>query len=201
MIAVDCLQGSEQWDELRKGIPTVSQFGRIVTPKQLKLSASRMDYQLELVAERLPGYVPKMPTWDMERGTQLEPDARARYEFQTDVDVEQVGFVWGDESKTWGGSPDGLVSDGGVEFKCPKAETHLKSIMKPEVPGAYLPQVWGSMLITGRKWWDWVSYHPELELVIVRVERDESYEKWEAKFIPALETFLKELEELKARFV
>ena len=200
MIAVDCLQGSEQWDEIRRGKPTASCFEKILTPKTLKLSKQSVAYQLELIAQTLPGYAPALPTFDMQRGTELEPEAIAKYEFLNDIDVDRIGFVYGNDQRTWGGSPDGLVgSDGGLETKCPKASTHLEYMLKPEVPAKYLPQVWGCLLITGREWWDWMSFHPELTPVIVRVERDEQFEKWRDAFLPAIETFLEQLNELKAK--
>ena len=33
----------------------------------------------------------------------------------------------------------------------------------------------GTLFVTGRKWWDLMSYHPTLAPYIVRVERDEEY--------------------------
>ena len=78
-----------------------------------------------------------------------------------------------------GCSPDGLVGeDGGIEGKCPNPATHpsyLELVDTP--PSEYRWQVQGSMLVTGRPWWDFVSYHPdfpdELQLHVVRVKRDE----------------------------
>ena len=31
------------------------------------------------------------------------------------------------------------------------------------------------MYITGRKWWDFMAYHPDMKPLIVRVERDEVF--------------------------
>ena len=200
MIAVDCTQGSEEWDAIRRGKPTASCFDKILTPKTLKLSKQCVAYQLELIAQMLPGYAPPLPTFDMQRGSDLEPEAIAKYEFLNDIDVDRVGFVYGSEQRTWGGSPDGLIgTDGGLETKCPKASTHLEYMIEQQVPAKYLPQVWGCLLITGRQWWDWMSFHPELAPVIVRVERDEHFDKWSDAFVPAIETFLQQLNELKER--
>ena len=200
MIIVDCIQGSEEWDEIRRGKPTASCFDKILTPKTLKLSKQCVAYQLELIAQMLPGYSPPLPTFDMQRGSDLEPEAIAKYEFLNDIDVDRVGFVYGSEQRTWGGSPDGLIgTDGGLETKCPKASTHLEYMLEQQVPSKYLPQVWGCLLITGRQWWDWMSFHPELTPVIVRVERDEQFDKWSDAFVPAIETFLQQLNELKER--
>ena len=49
MIELPCQQGSVEWFEARLGIPTASEFSRIVTPTG-KLSASRHAYMGELLA-------------------------------------------------------------------------------------------------------------------------------------------------------
>ena len=48
MIELPCQQGSVEWFEARLGIPTASEFSRIVTPTG-KLSAARVTYMGELL--------------------------------------------------------------------------------------------------------------------------------------------------------
>jgi hypothetical protein len=201
-------QGSEAWDRLRCGIPTASKFGNILTPKTLKPSESQYGYIAELIAQGLPDYTKQLPTFDMQRGTDMEPEAVAYYEFHKGIDVERVGFFYGDESKTWGGSPDGLIGDdGGLEVKCPKPEVQVQRLLNPEVPGEYLPQIFGYMLIADRQWFDFMSYHPDLDPVIIRIEKDTefgtktkvSFDKWVKAFVPALHEFIEKLEATKER--
>jgi hypothetical protein len=57
----------------------------------------------------------------MVRGSELEPLARAAYEFATDTEVDQVGFVQHGAIELYGASPDGICgSDGGLELKVPR---------------------------------------------------------------------------------
>jgi hypothetical protein len=77
-----------------------------------------------------------------------------------------------------GASPDGLVGDeGGIEIKCPLPHTHVSYLRAGDVPSKYIPQIQGCLWITGREWWDFMSYHPAMEDLIVRVYRDEAYIK------------------------
>lgn len=178
MIVHNMKQGSEEWRRARMGIPTASAFDRILTPGG-KPSKSAEGYMYELLGELMMGRPsdnsPKS-SW-MNRGTTLEEAARNWYEFQMDVAVEMVGFCTTDDG-TIGASPDGLVgADGNLELKCPKPETHVRYLLFPDrgVAENYSVQAQGQLYVTGRKWCDVVSFHPELPRVIVRVERDEAY--------------------------
>ena len=180
MIIIDHEQGSEGWLAARSGIPTCSQFKRIVTPKECKASAQAVDYLRECAAEHMLGEpLDTHKSQFMERGTELEPDARNWYAFDKNCDVRQVGFCLRDD-RLVGGSPDGFVGDDGIlEIKCPSPKVHLGYMDRPEsLADAYRPQVQGNLWITGRQWCDMVSYHPVtdvLEPVVYRAFRDESY--------------------------
>jgi predicted phage-related endonuclease len=79
------------------------------------------------------------------------------------------------EEDDWrlGASPDGLVGDdGGIEIKCPRAKTHLRTILADEVPAHYMAQVQSSLLVSGRKWWDFVSFVGGMPLYVKRVLPD-----------------------------
>lgn len=186
MIVLDVEQGTPEWLQARIGIPTASMFKNIITATGL---ISKGDgYRKQLVSEWLIG----QPDPDgfagnywTDRGTRLEPEARAMYCFLKDVEVREVGLCYKDAMRQFSGSPDGLVGeDGGWECKCPKLVTHMEYLMAGVFPKEYKPQVQGNLWITGRKWWDFMSYHPLTEPLIVRVERDEAY-------IKKLETYMK----------
>ena len=170
-------QGSQEWLQSRLGKPTASNFGKLITPTG-KPSASAESYINELIAQRITGELPEFfKSEAMERGNELEPHAKASYEFTHDVDVVEVGLCLHDEFEC-GASPDGLIGeDGGIEIKCPMPHTHVAYLRAGEVPSKYIPQIQGCMWITGRKWWDFMSYHPAMENLIVRVERDDAYIK------------------------
>lgn len=178
MIILDLEQGSDEWFAARLGIPTASRFRDIITPAKGDKSKSYKSYMYELIAERLTKDKEDFFKSEfMERGNELEPLARSSYEFMHDVEVQQVGMILNDE-KTIGISPDGLVGEvGGLEIKCPKASTLVKYMLDGKLPLEYKPQVMGSLMISEREWWDFLAFHPNMEMYQLRVYRDEEYIK------------------------
>ena len=198
MIVLDCEQGSRAWLEARAGIPTASQFSRIVTPSG-KPSAQAEGYVAELLAEHFLG-----PQEDdfagsewVERGRVLEPVARRYYAFHRDVDPQQVGFCGRRTSLEGltvpdayhvGASPDALVGDDGLlELKVPMPKTHLLWLARGGLPRQHVMQVQGQLWVTGRAWCDFLSWHPDLPPVLVRVEPDP---KMQAAFDEHLQAFV-----------
>jgi hypothetical protein len=108
----------------------------------------------------------------MRNGTATEPEARRWYEFEHDCTVRQVGIMLSDDGRI-GASPDGLVDeDGGVEIKCPAGKTHIGYLLDGGLPAEYKPQVHGCLVVSERKWWDFVSYKAGLPPLCVRVYPD-----------------------------
>jgi len=186
-------QYSSEWWEARRGIPTCSEFDRVLTsggrdPSKAKLSGSAQKYACRLAAEVRslePNFFTDRPiTRAMAAGTETEPEARNWYAMEHDtLTVQQVGFVTTDD-KRFGGSPDAICNpvfegakivgcEGGLELKCVQPDTHVGYIMDPaELIADYRGQVHGSLLVTKAKWWDLVSYAKGFDPVIVRVTPD-----------------------------
>jgi hypothetical protein len=176
VIVLDMDQGSFAWKAARLGIPTASNFARILTPKTRKPSASQAGYRCQLLSDWLLGRPSDAaaPTGFMARGTELEQEARAYLEFQRGVTVERVGFVLRDDLAV-GGSPDGLIGDdAGAEIKCLSAPKHVAALLG-EDGDEHFAQVQGYLWLTGRARWYLVHYNPELPSAIRVVERDEEY--------------------------
>jgi len=175
MKIVTCEQRSPEWFAARLGIPTASMFDRIITPSG-KPSSQADGYANLLVAEWLSGQPGGMePTPWMQRGTDCEPEARAFYEMDRGVGVSEVGFITMDEGQA-GCSPDGLVGDDGMlEIKVPAPQTHVEYLLSGELPQKYRPQAQGQLMVAERRWCDFLSYHPDMPPVLVRVERDEAF--------------------------
>jgi len=174
MRIIECEQGTPEWRSARLAIPTASKFGNILTPTG-KASTQAAGYRLKLLAEWLMGQPAeeRVTEW-MERGAQMESEARAWWEMETGETVTQVGFCLHDDGH-YGCSPDGLFADCGIEIKCPAPHTHVGYLLGGKLPNDYIPQVQGSMLVTGMAAWHFVSYHPDMPPLRVRVERDEKY--------------------------
>lgn len=178
MLELDLEQGSSEWFQARLGMATGSRFKDILTGTG-KLSTSADKYMNELLAEMIVGKPIEtfQKTEWMERGNELEQEAADMYSFEKDIDVKEVGFVV-HKDRIAGASPDRLVGeDGLLEIKCPAPHTHVNYLLKNKIDTAYIPQVQGQLWLTGRKWCDWFSYHPDMPSVCVRVERDEAYIK------------------------
>lgn len=180
MKCYDFEQYSMQWWAIRRGVPTASMFGKIITPAKGELSKQADDYIHQLIADQYDpeyGEVEDYVSAAMRNGTQMEPEARRFYEFERDCTVDEVGFCIDDDGR-FGCSPDGLVGgDGGLELKSPLAKTHIAYLIADELPDAYKPQVHGSLVVTGREWWDFMSYVPGFPPLLIRVEPDEYTEK------------------------
>ena len=172
---LDVEQGSDAWFEARRGIPTASNFKRILTATGRRSEAAPQ-YLDELVREYHDGRTPPQPNQWMARGIELEPEARAAYQSCAKVSVAQTGLVYLDDARMVAASPDGLVNfDGLLEIKCPMLETHLGYRDSARVPAAHVPQVQGQLWVTGRKWCDFFSYHPGRAPHLIRAHRDEAY--------------------------
>lgn len=174
------VQGTPEWHEARRGKVTSSRVVDVCAKiKSGAPAATRANYMAQLLLERITGRVePTFQSRAMQDGIEREPEAREIYAFLTDVDVEQVGFVDHPTIPMAGSSPDGLVgADGGVEFKCPFAATHLETLFTGKVHRDYAFQIQWNMAVTGRRWWDYVSFHPSfpehLRVFIKRVPRDQ----------------------------
>ena len=173
MRIIDCDQRSPEWHQARSGVPSASEFSCIVTSDGSP-SKQRQKYMYELVGQKL-GALPEESYTNkaIENGILREADAREMY--SRDVKpVVQVGFCIHDEG--YGCSPDGLVEeDGLVEIKCPILSTHIEYLIKQKLPTDYVQQVQGQLLVTGRKYNDFVSYFPGLRPLVVRCYRDEVF--------------------------
>ena len=202
----DCIQYSPEWWQLRRGIPTASNFGRILTPKTQKLSSQADDYICELIADQVQLNPPFFTernghTAAMRNGINCEPEARRFYEMEVGLDVRQVGFVTTEDGR-FGFSPDGLVGEeGGLELKCPEAKTQARYLIDATLPDEYRAQVHGPLALAlidptmPFKWWDFMSYCPGLADLTIRVEPDD-YTK---KLAEALEVFYARYQSLLER--
>ena len=176
----DVRQYSEEHDRLKLGIPTSSNFHKIITP-QGKPSKQWREYACVLIAERiLQRKIDFYKSPPMERGLIVEAEAADWYEFDHDVTVQKVGFIT-DDDHTVGCSPDRLVGDDGLlEIKAPLPHTQVGYWISGEVSERFRPQLQGQLYISQRSWVDIVCWHDVLPKLVMRVEPDE-------KFIEALD--------------
>ena len=184
-------QRTHEWHQARVGKITASRFKDVLSRKkptaaQAKAghpgdpSAERASYLWQTVIERLTGNPTVVyETAAMRWGTEQEPIARIAYASEAYVQVDECGFIQHEELPA-GCSPDGLVGDDGlIEIKCPfNPQTHLQTFLDG-MPQDHLAQIQGQLWLTGRRWCDFVSFHPsmpaEFQLYIKRIHADAAY--------------------------
>lgn len=139
------------------------------------------DYAHQLAAERLTGKPRRqIKAAALQWGQDVEPAAVGAYQAETGSIVTLCGFVQHPTHDFIGASPDFLVDDdGGGEVKSPEStEVHLATLLEG-LPPEHLEQIQGGLWVTGRQWWDFVSYHPDfpagLRLYVQRIVRDEAF--------------------------
>ena len=173
------VQGSDEWLDLRRGLITASEMSLLLTPT-LKVAANDKSRQhvYELLAQRISGYTePHYVSNDMLRGQEEEVLARALYSEKYSP-VRDGGFVTNDQwGFTLGYSPDGLVGDDGlIECKSRRQKYQIQTITEHvpagTIPEEYVLQAQTGLLVTGRKWLDFVSYCGGLPMVVIRVFPD-----------------------------
>ena len=196
-------QGSQQWHDLRATIPTASNFDRLMTPAKWEYTKgeTRRNFQLELLANRIFGIAVggQFTSSAMEHGREWEPIARAAYEFERGVEIEDGGFFTDDQQR-YGASPDGLIGkDGLIEFKNPEnPKVHLSALLDATEYGVrgtewtacvekgadvtgflrdHWAQVQGQLFVTGRAWCDLVCNFSRLPIVVVRVYPNTVYQQ------------------------
>ena len=198
-------QRTEEWFAARLGKVTASRVADVLAKIKSGESASRKNYKMELVVQRLTNKVGESFTnAAMEWGTEQEPFARMAYEAHTGTFVKEEGFVDHPTIEGFGCSPDGLVGEGLIEIKAPNTANHIETVLENKAPSKYIPQMQAQMACTGAKWCDFVSFDPrvpeDLQLFVVRVERDQEYiNSMEVEVKQFLSEVLDLFNQLKAR--
>jgi hypothetical protein len=191
---VECEQGSPDWFAARAGIPTASEFATVMARgKDGGRSVTRDSYMRKLAGEILTGE-PAPEGYSnnfMERGKLLENEARKLYAFMRDAEPQIVGFIRNGKK---GASPDSLVGEkAGLEIKIAIPAVQIERLQRGTLPPEYKAQVQGSIWVSERETWDFVSYCPKLPPLIVTVPRDDAYVDQLSK---AVDAFNEELEAL-----
>jgi putative phage-type endonuclease len=171
----DIEQGSQEWLQVRCGIITASNMGKVLAKGEGK---TRKGYMRILIGERFTGEPEETyKNADMERGSALEQEARAVYASAYEQEIRQVGFIRNFEAIGGVGySPDGLIGDeGAIEIKCRRPSVQVEVLETKKIEKGYYDQIQAGMAVSERKWIDFISYCPGLPLFVERVHRDQEY--------------------------
>jgi hypothetical protein len=163
------------WLKERWGKFTASEMHRLMTNGRAKdsLSAGALTYIIEKVAEELSVFRRNdFSNAAIEWGKEHELEAIQAFELETGVRINNTGenqqFILSDCGH-WGGTPDGIIFDSGVEVKCPDSKTHLlyldicdaESLKSIEIK--YYWQIQAYLVLTGKNHWYFVSYDPRFK--------------------------------------
>lgn len=187
-------QRTDEWYAIRKGKMTASNADTIIANgKGLETYIYNLMAEYYSSAEK-ENYI----NADMQRGIDLEPEARLEFEFYTGLDVQEVGFV--EYNEFIGVSPDGLIGDDGlIEIKCPNDSIYFKLLLNDNIKPEYIAQMQMQMYITDRQYCYFVSYNPNFEksLYIKKINRDEEIIE---KLKKGLEKGTELIKEIKKKF-
>jgi len=185
MIVTEHEQGSKQWLKAREGVFSASRLKPLMSKggKQSRAEGAKT-LIVEIIGEIITGGPLDEASGDwLERGQDMEREARNFLEMKLNADVEEVGFCIMDDGGPLhgrvGASPDGMANTDKlrlVEFKCPSAKMHLKYLLNPKLlEQAYAHQTHTGMMVTGTTECHLVSYCPGLPTVHTVVVLDEDY--------------------------
>lgn len=176
-------QRSKEWFNARLGRFTGSRISEIMGVRGLGLTGE--NYAFEKASELVFGVDENESEFiskDMQRGTELEPLAFAKFkelkslEF---VDVKESTFhPYGENA---GSSPDGLVGfDAVLEIKCPRSTKFFKLVAKgvEAVDKEYIDQMQFHMLCTNSAkcyFFNYIIFNGREMWHEIIVERDEKY--------------------------
>ena len=168
-------QGSDSWFKHRLGIITASNINTLVTGKGKPAKNEKMrQYACKIAAERAFEFMEdNFQTFQMMRGHFEEELAREIYN-DTFEEVIQCGIIRREiEGVLVGASPDGIVlRDGGIEIKSRIPKFQFETIIADKVPDEYINQIQMTLMVSGRKWWDFVQFSNGMPLFVKRVFPD-----------------------------
>ena len=179
MEATQVLQRSKEWFDVRLGRFTASQIDNLLGIKGLGLTGE--SYIFEKAAETVFGADEEdsFVSYDMQRGTDLEPIAFRKFKELKELDFIDVSetsfFCLGDHA---GASPDGLVgNDAILEIKCPRPMKFFKLIKDNQIDKVYMSQMQMQMLCTNSQrahFFNYIIFNGAEMWHEIIVERDES---------------------------
>ena len=194
-------QYSEEYWALKLGRPSASKIAKSILNSQGKPAAGQTTYMHTLLAEEMAGaQLDSFQNDAMKRGLEMEPDAVGYYEFVTDQTTSEVGCITNPSvNEHVVISPDRWTPDNnvpGLEVKCPGPPNQIAYLLGNKCPPEYFPQVQCSMWITEQDHWDFVSYHPELDCLLITVNRDDA---WIKLLADEMDSFMEKLEKKKQK--
>ena len=166
----DITQGTFEWNNIRAGKWTASSAAKIMgalTTQGLKDLIKDVAWG-RVYGETDAGFTSKA----MDRGHEIEPQARDWFAFDRDVVVEEVGFVEHARIPHVGWSPDGLHSGRkrGLEVKSLLHKAWMDVQDEMTVPSEYRWQCKFACFVGELDGLDFLAYHPLPGGIVIPIE-------------------------------
>jgi len=165
MIIHDFEQGTEEWLQARTGKITGTRINIFLNGRKDTIKKEL----LKLAAERITNKRCDSDSWTnkhMERGNELEQQAREVFSITANKEIKEVGFI--ERDNFTGCSPDGLIGDDGlIEIKCKDNHTFLDYAINRKIEKNYYIQMQYNMWISERDYCHYIVYNPNFNNPIV----------------------------------
>ena len=179
------IQGTDEWKELRHGKIGGSTAKEIMAKYEKPITECAAFYKL--LSEQMEDFDPFQSDYQslaMQRGNELEPEARNEYERIMGIKMAQFGWV--EKDSFVGISPDGwnIELKKAIEIKCPEANTYAKYLLNfDEFLSDYVWQLVHYFVVLGVDSVDCVAYRPENKVkpIIIKTITRETVIKISAK--------------------
>lgn len=180
MKIINLTQGSPEWLSWRKTVITATDCPAILGSSPWTTAYQVWQKKLGLIEEQKSNAA-------MERGKQLEPEARAQFIERFGIEMQPV-VVESSEFDFLGASLDGISALGEyiLEIKCGGAKLH-EMAERGEIPTYYMDQMQHQLLVTRAHMCFYYSYNGN-DGICIKVLPDPLFE---AKFLPKAREFLK----------
>lgn len=193
MQILNCEQGTQEWLNARLGIITASNAELLLVKGKGDngLGDGLISYLEQLGAERFTGQSDTEFTGNdhTDRGHTLEPIVSDYYDgmgYSKGESISQVGIILNHSKLVGydvGASPDRLVGDkGGLEIKTRLSKLQFRLLRTDDIGKKHLAQIQFCLWVTGREWWDYISFCEGMPFYIKRVYPDlEVHKTFETK--------------------
>ena len=188
-------QGTPEWLAARLGKITGTKAHNLLSSEKTRKTLLAQLFREIATAEAKQ--IPKTPA--MDRGTALEPEARAAYTKKTGYPIHGYNdFIIHPDEQRFAVSPDGLArEDGGIEIKCREPEQHIYRMINGIAKDELHQIEWSLFCSPERQWWDYCGFNPDLPAPVrIFTQRVELTEARYNKIESVGREFLEELDKI-----
>jgi len=181
----DIIQGSEEWHAIK--------WGKIGGTLSKGLFVKSDTLLIDILSQRLEefDFIESFTSDAMERGNELEPEAREYLNQYTGLTFEEYGWLQSEKNELLGISPDGMTSDETMacEIKCFGRKKHMEVLLSQEIPLEHIAQCVHYFTVNPKlQKLYFIAYRPEAPKHFIKELTRESMLNFGTKAKPVLES-------------